>query len=193
MSARSKQYSAPLFSRAGAFGMAAALVLALGTSFAFAKDDGPGKHAERMIKKMEKELDLSADQVTRLRAILTPEPGEGSGPHAGKEDKDCKGCPKCAFGGHDGRGGHGMGLMAADGEFAKQMRAATVDTAALNEGFEERVAHLRARHARHVARFAAIHDLLTPDQRAKAAARMEKMQAKLEKRCERKCGKSCAK
>lgn len=189
MSARSKQHSASLFSLTG---LVAALVLVLGTSFVFAKDDGPGKHAELMIKKMEKELDLSADQVTRLRAILAPDSGEGSGPHAGKKGKGCKGCPRCAFGEHGGRGGHGMGMMAG-GEFAKQMRAETVDTAALNEGLEERLAHMRARHARHVARFAAIHDLLTPDQRAKAAARMEKMQAKMEKRCERKCGKSCAK
>lgn len=83
--------------------------------------------------------------------------------------------------------------MGGHGEFAKQMRAATVDTQALNKSFEERQSRMQEMRAAHIARFVEIHAVLTPEQRAKAADRLDKGVAKMEKKCEKKCGKSCKK
>ena len=71
----------------------------------------------------------------------------------------------------------GMGMMGGP-EFAKQLRAEKVDTDALNKSFEEGQARMREMHAKHLAKFVAIHDVLTPEQRAKAADNMEKRAAK---------------
>ena len=143
-------------------------MLAFGAATVFAKDhaDKSAKRIDHVVKKMEKELKLSADQSAKIRDILKKDSG---------------------FAWHGGHGKHGT--MQADGHagFSAQMRASSVDTAALAERFEQRVALQRERHARHVATFAAIHAVLTPEQRAKAADRMDEHQAKMEKRMKKKC------
>jgi Spy/CpxP family protein refolding chaperone len=165
-----------------------ALLLVLGTALAFGgagKDDHAGKHADRMVSRMEKQLDLTKEQSAKIRAILVKD--TSSMPHRGmwKKGDGCEGCEKCS--------GHGMGMMGGHGEFAKQMRAATIDTQALNKSFEDRQSRMQAMHAAHVARFVEIHAVLTPEQRAKLADKLEKRSAKMDKKCEKKCGKSCKK
>jgi Spy/CpxP family protein refolding chaperone len=150
-----------------------ALLLVLGTALAFGKEEKSGKHTDRMVAKMEKELSLTKEQSAM--------------PHHGmmKKGGDCKDCKHC--------GGHGKGMMGGHGEFARQMRAASVDTEALNKGFEERQSRMRDMHARHIASFVEIHAVLTPEQRAKAADKLDKRLAEMERKCEKKCGKSCKK
>src|SRR5690606_27892679 len=137
-----------------------ALLLAFGAVTAFAKDhaDKSAKRVDHIVKKMEKELKLSADQSAKIRDILKKDSGFAwHGGHRGMRPE-----------GHAG--------------FSAQMRADVVDTAALARGFEERLALQRERHARHVAAFTAIHAVLTPAQRAKAAGHMDERFAKMEKR-----------
>lgn len=183
--------------RKGTFSVAA-LALALGAFTAHGKDDGTrGKHVDRMVSRMEKELDLSKDQAAKIREILSRDTGAmafrgmGMGPGRGK-GKGCEGCPRC------GAGAQGLGMAGYQG-FAAQLRSGTVDTAAMNRAFAARAdsmqARLRAGHARRVAVFAEVHAVLTPAQRAKAADKLEKHAAEREKKwkkqCEKKCGKSC--
>jgi Spy/CpxP family protein refolding chaperone len=112
------------------------------------------KRIDRFVGEMEKELALTKDQSTRIRAIL------GKNPVAPP---------------------HGMEPgMAEHRDLAAQLRSGTVDTVALNRGFEARVAEMRARHASMVSKFAAIHAVLTPEQRKKAADLLEKRMAKME-------------
>ena len=47
------------------------LFLALGAALAFGKDDHAGKGIDRMVAKMEKELNLTKDQSAKIRTILT--------------------------------------------------------------------------------------------------------------------------
>jgi Spy/CpxP family protein refolding chaperone len=170
---------------------AAALVLAFGATFTQAKDK-EGKHLDRMVGKMEKELSLTKEQSAKIRTILAKD--SGSMPHHGmmKKGKDCTSCDRCGAGKHGKHGG--MGMMHG-GEFASQLRGEGVDTAALNRSFAERAdsmhARMRVGHAKRVATFAEIHAVLTPEQRAKAADKMEKRSADMKKKCEKKCGKSC--
>jgi len=159
---------------------ALAAVFAASPIHAGSKDKG--KHIDRMVAHMEKELTLSKDQSTKIRAILSKDTAELSHHGMGKKGHGCKGCESCSKG--HGKGGHGMGMMGG-GEFAAQMRAANVDTGALNKQFEERQSKMREMHAKHVARFTEIHAVLTPEQRAKAATNMEKRSAKMEKRCKK--------
>lgn len=166
-----------------------ALLLVLGTALAFGKegkDDKTGKHADRMVSKMEKELSLTTEQSAKIRSILAKDTSGMPHHGMGKKGKGCEGCESCG-------GGHGKGMMGGHGEFAKQMRAATVDTEALNKSFEERQSHMRDMRANHIARFVEIHAVLTPEQRAKAADKLDKRVAKMDKKCEKKCGKSCKK
>ena len=134
-----------------------AIALMLGTSLAFAQpdDDHPGmgmmdpqKMADRMTEKLAKELNLNDDQKTKVHQLLAD----------GMEHmKDMRPMP---------------GEM--HGEFMKQMRAASVDTAALNREFDARQAKMREHHAMRVKHFAELHAVLTPEQRAKLADFMEK-------------------
>lgn len=174
---------------------AATLVLALGAFGAHAKDDGKrDKHVDRMVSRMEKELDLSKDQSAKIREILSrdtaklPHPGMGMGFGKGKKDK--KGCADCA---HCGAMAHGHGFGRGENGFLSQLRASSVDTAAMNRDFAARSdsmqARLRAGHARRVATFAEIHAVLTPAQRAKAADKLEKHAAEREKKWKEKCEK----
>lgn len=60
------------------------------------------------------------------------------------------------------------------GEVLAQIRAGTVDTAALNRGLEGREAKMRELRAFLVAKFAEFHAVLDPAQREKLASRIEK-------------------
>ncbi len=148
-----------------------ALILAFGALVLHAQDaktPDPAraeKRIDRFVGKMEKELKLSKEQSEKIRAILRKDPVS---PH------------------------HGMGRgLGPHREFATQLRSGTVDTAALNRAFEERMQAMRASHAAIAAKFAEVHAVLTPEQREKAAGLLEKHAAKMEKRHQRKCGKDC--
>lgn len=162
-------------------------LLALPLAFApaaMAHDDA-GDHARaekqigRHVGKMKKELKLTDEQATRIKAILAENHGEdgfgpwGHGGWRGMHGKHGRMCDR-----------HGAGPMGHAGDLAKQLRAGSVDTAALNRAAAERLEALRARHARATATFAEIHAVLTPEQRAKAAERMEKRLEKMRKKCE---------
>lgn len=150
------------------------LLLAFGTTFAFGKEDRPGKGIDRMVAKMEKELKLTPDQSTRIRAILEKDTaGMGMG-------KRHEGGPGMQGEGKNEGKGEGMGPLGGP-EFAQQLRADKVDTETLNKAFEERQGRMRTMHAKRIATFVAIHDVLTPEQRAKAADEMEKRAAKMKK------------
>jgi Spy/CpxP family protein refolding chaperone len=175
--------------------VAAALTLAFAATFASAQEKD-GKHLDRMVTKMEKELKLSQEQTTKIRAILAKD--SGLMPHRGawKKGKGCAGCEQCgeSKGLHDK---HGFCPGMGGSEFAAQLRAGSVDTAAMNRAFAERSdamhAKMRAGHARRVATFAEIHAVLTPEQRTAAAAKLDQHAAKREQKCEKKCGKDCKK
>jgi Spy/CpxP family protein refolding chaperone len=167
------------------------LLLMILAAAAFAKKpDRDEKHAGRFFAKMEKELGLTPDQSARIKAILARDSalspyGDPRG-HRGRA-KGCEGCAACArmkAGDHDG--------MGAWGPLSQQLRSGSVDTAALSAGIEERLADMRAHHARRVAMFTEIHAVLTPGQRLQAAEILDKRRADMEKRCERKCGKNCS-
>lgn len=164
----------------------AGLVLALGASLTPAKDH-EGKHLDRMVSRMEKELKLSKDQSAKIRTILAKD--SAARPHRGewKKDHDCKGKDDCEH-----RGKQGFGPLGG-GEFTAQLRSSTVDTAALNRSFAQRSdsmqARMREHHARRVATFAEIHAVLTPEQRALAADKWEKRAADSEKKREKKSKK----
>jgi hypothetical protein len=161
------------------------LVLTLGAAFAFGKEDRGDKSIDRMVAKMEKELKLTKEQSAKIRTILSQDTAEMRALHAeqgmpahgsmhGKRHRGAQG-DRGEMGGHGG-----MGMMGGP-EFAKQLRAEKVDTDALNKGFEERQARMRTMHNKQIAKFVAIHDVLTAEQRAKAADEMEKRAAKMEK------------
>jgi Spy/CpxP family protein refolding chaperone len=166
----------------------AGLVLALGASLTPAKDH-EGKHLDRMVARMEKELKLTKDQSAKIRTILAKD--SATRPHRGewKQDHDCKGKDDCE---HHGKQGFGPGPLGG-GEFTAQLRSSTVDTAALNRSFAERSDSMqtcmREHHARRVATFAEIHAVLTPEQRALAADKWEKRAADSEKKREKKSKK----
>jgi len=165
----------------------AAIALALGAALATAKEKD-GKHLDRMVSHMEKELALSKDQSAKIRAILAKDSGDLPQRGGWKKHHGCKDCHMSEAGGH-GPGGHGQGPMAGDG-FIEQLRAPSVDTAALNRTFAARAesmqVEMRARHARRVATFAEIHAVLTPEQRAKAATEMEARKSKMEEKRKKK-------
>ena len=66
----------------------------------------------------------------------------------------------------------------APGEMLKQLRAESVDTAALNKDLSDRAAEFQKRaaerHAMMIRAFVELHDILTPEQRDKLAAFLEK-------------------
>jgi len=155
-----------------------AIPLALGsTAFASGDKDRVAKaekRIDRYVGKMEKELKLSKEQSAQIKTILKQDLGE-SGHRMWARGQDGHG-KKC------GRHGH-MGFMGQHDELSKQLRADAVDTAVLNRAAEERAEAMRAHRARAIDKFAQVHAVLTPDQRAKAAERMEKRAAKMKKDC----------
>ena len=135
------------------------------------------KRIDRFVGKMEKELKLSKDQSSQIKTILKRDLGE-SGPGMRAH---CSGHEK-GHGRKHGRLGH-MAFAGHPEEVARQLRAESVDTAALNRAAEERLEAMRAHRAAAVAKFAEVHAVLTPGQRAKAAERMEKRAGKMKKEC----------
>lgn len=132
----------------------------------------PGKHHERFVAWMEKELSLTPTQAAQVREILrtdtlAPSPeqmGMGEmGPGAGR---------------HHGRAGMAHGGMFPFGEeFLDQLKADKVDTAALARGFNERQQRMRAHHDKLVFKFAQVHGVLTRAQRLKLADLLERRRA----------------
>jgi Spy/CpxP family protein refolding chaperone len=143
----------------------AALLLSAGAVFAhadhrttmpLADSARAEKRIDKFVGEMEKDLALSKDQSTRIRAILR---------------KDPVAPPR-----HDMEAG-----MHEFRDLAAQLRSGKVDTVALDRSFEMRLGEMRARHASMMSKFAAIHAVLTPEQRTKAADLLEKRMAKMER------------
>lgn len=148
-----------LFLAFGAFGALAAHAAPEGRMPDSARAE---KRIDRFVGKMEKDLKLTQDQSDKIRAILRKDP---VAPPKGM-----------------GEGGMGPGMgFGPHGALIAQLRAGSVDTAALDRAFEEHVAQMRAHHASMVAKFAEVTAVLTPEQRQKAADLLEKRQAKMEK------------
>jgi Spy/CpxP family protein refolding chaperone len=109
----------------------------------------PEKKADHIAKKIASELDLSAEQKLKLDKIkldLLGRKGEFQAVHAGMKDM----------------------LMG-------QLRGASVDTAVINKGLDEREGKMKEMRGFLVSEFAEFHAMLTPAQREKLAVRLEKM------------------
>jgi Spy/CpxP family protein refolding chaperone len=162
-------FSGPLFS----FVFSTSLtLLAISAPSAQAADKTPppgrdGKHIEKFIAKLEKELELTASQRTQVRAILRP-----TGEKAGKAVDSSLVQPPEAF----AKEGRRSPLFA--GDFVAQLRADKVDTVALNRTFAERQAKMKMYHDQQVAKFVQLHAVLTPAQRLKLADMLEKRLSK---------------
>lgn len=137
------------------------LCLFLGTcALAFAQPDkdhpgrDPQKRAQFIAKRLTKELKLNDDQAAKVRQLFEETTDEMQGPPPGE----------------------------FHGEFLKQLRSPTVDTAALNRDFEAQQLRIRKRHAVMVDRFTELHTILTPEQREKLAAFMEKRRDEMKTR-----------
>jgi Spy/CpxP family protein refolding chaperone len=141
-----------------------------------ARGHEPGKHHERFVAWMEKELSLSPVQAAQVREILQSdtlvmehfEMGMGAGPHHGRRP----GAP------------HG-GMFPFGEEFLDQLKADKVDTAALAQGFNERQQRMRARHDKMVFKFAQVHGVLTRAQRLKLADLLERRRAEHREKAEK--------
>ena len=108
----------------------------------------PRQRADKLVDKLQGKLDLTPDQTVQVRKLA-------------HEIADTLG----AF-----RGMH-EGLH---GDFLAQLRAATVDTAALNDTLSRREARFHETRLFLVGKFAEFHALLTPAQREKLADYLEK-------------------
>lgn len=109
----------------------------------------PEKKADHIAKKLASELDLSAEQKLKLDKIkldLLGRKGDFQSIHGGMKD-----------------------LVLG------QLRAGSVDTAAVNKGLEDREAKMREMRGFLVAEFSEFHAMLTPAQREKLAVHIEKM------------------
>jgi Spy/CpxP family protein refolding chaperone len=117
-------------------------------------DMDPHKRADKIVGRMEKELGLTTDQAARVK--------------------------KLAYGIADSMQARWRGAMpvGAHGEMLKQLRAESVDTAALNKDMSDRAAEFQQRsaerHAMMIRTFVEFHDILTPEQRNKLAVFLEK-------------------
>ncbi len=144
-------------------------------------DKKSGKHTERMVERLTKELELTAEQAASVKEIFA----KRAEAHAGYKKDDAKKKEK-----KDGEGKrHGYGhrsMLPVHEAFVAQMRAATVDTAALNRALAEGSERARAHHVAHVQTFAELHAVLTPEQRTKLADKMEERRAKMKERSEKK-------
>jgi periplasmic protein CpxP/Spy len=109
----------------------------------------PEERADWVARKIASELGLDAAQKAKLdtvKAALLARQSDFKAVHAGLKD-----------------------LLIG------QIRSASVDTAALDKGLEEREAKMKELRAFAVAEFAQFHAILTPAQREKLAAKLEKM------------------
>lgn len=157
------------------FGSALSLTLASGALLApsnavAAEKNAPhtrdGKHIEKFIAKLEKELSLTGTQTAQVREILKPDSLVPPPEQLAQEGKGPRG-------GH-GRGGMGM----FSEEYLVQLRANEVDTQMLNKDFAERQAQMKLHHDRMVTKFVQLHGVLTPTQRLKLADILEKRRTK---------------
>jgi Spy/CpxP family protein refolding chaperone len=123
-----------------------------------ARGHEPGKHHERFVAWMEKELSLSPVQAAQVREILRTDT------LASEHFETGMGAP------------HG-GMFPFGEEFLDQLKADKVDTAALAQGFNERQQRMRARHDKMVFKFAQVHGVLTREQRLKLADLLERRRA----------------
>jgi Spy/CpxP family protein refolding chaperone len=130
-----------------------------------AKGEGHGRpDMNRFVTHLEKELALTPTQAAQVRELLKPDSLIGPPEHLML---------------------HGGGFPLAD-EFVDQLRAPTVDTAALNRLFEERTALQRQRYARAQFKFTQLHGILTLEQRHKLADMLQKRLDRAEARHEKK-------
>jgi Spy/CpxP family protein refolding chaperone len=144
--------------------LSASLVAASLAAPSFAASETSAKHAARhearspegFVKRLEKDLKLTPEQTAKVREILAKD-----APPAGVQGK--------------GKGGRmARGPLPVGPEFAAQMRAEKVDTAALNREWAARSAKHQEGFLRMRDKFVALHAVLTPEQRALLATRMEK-------------------
>jgi Spy/CpxP family protein refolding chaperone len=108
----------------------------------------PEDKANHIAKKISKELDLTAEQKTKLdkiKADVLARKGEFTAVHAGLKEI-----------------------------LLGQIRSASVDQAKLNQGLEDREAKLKELRGFMVAEFAEFHAMLDPAQREKLAAKLER-------------------
>jgi uncharacterized membrane protein len=108
----------------------------------------PEQKADHIAKRIAKELDLTAEQRTKLdkiKADILARKGEFTAVHAGFRE--------VALG---------------------QIRSASVDQAKLNQSFEEREAKIKELRGFLVAEFAEFHAMLDSTQREKLASRLER-------------------
>ena len=116
-----------------------------------------GRSPERFVQKLEKDLKLTPEQTAKVREILAKE-----APPAGVQEKGSK--PQ-----------HRMrGPLPVGPEFAAQMRAENVDTAALNREWAARSEKWQEGFVKMRDKFVALHAILTPEQRALLANRIER-------------------
>lgn len=118
----------------------------------------PHQRADKVVSRMQKGLDLSDDQTAQVRKIAY-------------EIVDSM------------QARMREGMENRNGEFLKQLRAPIVDTAALSQDMQshrsEMEMHAQENQAFMIAKFVQLHDILTPDQREKLAAFLEKHQEQM--------------
>jgi Spy/CpxP family protein refolding chaperone len=108
----------------------------------------PEEKADRIVKRVAKELDLRPEQKVKLdkiKADILARKAEFRAVHAGLRDL-------------------AMG----------EMRAAQVDQAKLNQGLEDREAKMKELRTFMVGEFAEFHDMLDPAQREKLVSKLER-------------------
>jgi Spy/CpxP family protein refolding chaperone len=131
-----------------------------------AKGDHGGHDRDmgRFATYLEKELALTPTQTAQVREILKPDSLIGPPPFGMEAHQ----------------------VLPLAGEFVDQLRAASVDTAALNRLFEQRTALHRERYARAQMKFTMLHGVLTMEQRHKLADILQKRLDRVEARHEKK-------
>jgi protein CpxP len=110
----------------------------------------PHKMADHVVKMMRDKLDLTVDQTAKVQ-VLANEVADTVQARRAK---------------HSEGGEHG--------EFIKQLRSNTVDTAALSQDMLKREAKFQEMHGFIIQKFAELHAILTPEQRGKLADFLEK-------------------
>jgi periplasmic protein CpxP/Spy len=111
-------------------------------------NSSPEEKANHISKKIAKELDLTADQKSKLDKIkgdILARKADFSALHAGLQQT-----------------------------LLGQIRSASVDQAKLNQGLEDREAKMKDLRGFMVAEFAEFHAMLNPDQREKLASKLER-------------------
>jgi Spy/CpxP family protein refolding chaperone len=139
-----------------------------------------GKHAAHMVERLTKELELTTEQAAAVREIFA----KRAEAHDGYKKDDAK--KKEKKDGEAKRHGYGDRAMLPTHEaFIAQLRSGIVDTAALNRALTEDSERARKHHAARVQAFAEFHAVLTPEQRAKLADKMEERRTKMQERGDR--------